>query len=112
MLAMIFGVIAIFTSCLVMMQAVREIFWWDFKINKNIAWAFCFILPVLLYLGNFTDLTAVISITGAVMGASWRGFSFIVSDYGKTPGTKISFKNFNLAPLGDSALLAFCFGVD
>jgi amino acid permease len=68
MLAMIFGVIAIFTSCLVMMQAVREIFWWDFKINKNIAWAFCFILPVLLYLGNFTDLTAVISITGAVMG--------------------------------------------
>jgi amino acid permease len=67
-LAMVLGAISIFTSCLVMMQAVREIFWWDFKINKYLAWAFVFILPVILYLFNFTNLTAVISITGAVMG--------------------------------------------
>jgi amino acid permease len=67
-LGLIFGAIAIFTSCLVMMQSVREIFWWDFKINKNLSWAFCFILPVILFIFNFTNLTAVISITGAVMG--------------------------------------------
>jgi amino acid permease len=67
-LALVFGVITIFTSALVMMQAVREIFWWDFKINKNIAWAFAFLLPAILFLFNFTNLTAVISVTGAVMG--------------------------------------------
>jgi amino acid permease len=67
-LALIFGVTAIFTSCLVIMQSVREIFWWDFKINKNISWTFCFILPIILYLFNLTNLTAVISVTGAVMG--------------------------------------------
>jgi amino acid permease len=67
-LALILGVITIFTSALVMMQSVREIFWWDFKINKNIAWLFAFILPVILFLFNITNLTAVISITGAVMG--------------------------------------------
>jgi amino acid permease len=68
MMALIFGAISIFTSTLVMMQAVREIFWWDFKINKNISWAFTFLVPAILFLFNFTNLTAVISITGAVMG--------------------------------------------
>lgn len=67
-MALIFGAIAIFTSCLVMMQSVREIFWWDFKINKYIAWFFTFSLPVVLFLLNFTNITAVISVTGAVMG--------------------------------------------
>ncbi len=67
-LALIFGVLNIFTAALVMMQAVREIFWWDFKINKNLSWAFVFALPIILYLFNFTNLTAVVSITGAVMG--------------------------------------------
>jgi len=67
-LALVFGATAIFTSCLVMMQAVREIFWWDFKINKYLAWFFTFSLPVILYLFNFTNLTAVVSVTGAVMG--------------------------------------------
>jgi amino acid permease len=66
--AMIFGAISIFTSCLVVMQSVREIFWWDFKIDKNIAWTFTFLVPVILFIFNFTNLTAVISITGAVMG--------------------------------------------
>ncbi|HTX86566.1 MAG TPA: aromatic amino acid transport family protein [Candidatus Nanoarchaeia archaeon] len=66
--ALIFGVLNIFTSTLVMMQAVREIYWWDFKINKNLSWVFVFVLPIILYLFNFTNLTAVISITGAVMG--------------------------------------------
>jgi amino acid permease len=67
-LTLVLGVITILTSALVMMQSVREIFWWDFRINKNISWVFAFILPIILFLFNFTNLTAVISITGAVMG--------------------------------------------
>ncbi|MDD5528007.1 MAG: aromatic amino acid transport family protein [Patescibacteria group bacterium] len=67
-MALFFGAIAIFSSCLVMMQSVREIFWWDFKINKNISWGFAVSVPLILFLFNFTNLTAVISITGAVMG--------------------------------------------
>ena len=67
-LALIFGVLNIFTSSLVVMQATREIYWWDFRINKNLAWVFVFVLPIILYLFNFTNLTAVVSVTGAVVG--------------------------------------------
>jgi|WetSurMetagenome_2_1015567.scaffolds.fasta_scaffold222346_2 amino acid permease len=66
-LALVFGVLNIFSSCLVSMQALREIYWWDFKINNKLSWFFTFSIPIILFLFNFTNLTVVVSLTGAVM---------------------------------------------
>ncbi|MFA4833630.1 MAG: aromatic amino acid transport family protein [Patescibacteria group bacterium] len=66
--ALILGLLAIITSFLVVAQSVRETFWWDFKINKNIAWALACFIPLLLYLLGLRDLTKIVSLAGAFTG--------------------------------------------
>ena len=67
-LALIFGVLSIVTSFLVVAQATKEVYWWDFKINKNIAWALACFIPYILYLAGWHNLTKVVGLTGAVTG--------------------------------------------
>lgn len=66
--ALIFGVLCIVTSCLVYLQAVREIFWWDFKINKNLAWLLAVAVPLAIYLLGIKNITSVVGFTGLVSG--------------------------------------------
>lgn len=66
--ALIFGLLAIVTSFLVLAQAVKEIFYWDLKINKNIGWLFACLVPYILYLAGLQNLIKVVSLTGAVIG--------------------------------------------
>jgi len=67
--ALILGLLAIITSFLVIAQATREIFWWDFGMNKNFAWALSCFVPFLLYLAGVRNLMAVVSLTGAIVGS-------------------------------------------
>lgn len=67
-LALIFGLLSITTSFLIAAQATREVYWWDFKINKTIAWALACFFPYLAYLFGVHDLTRVVSLTGAFTG--------------------------------------------
>ncbi len=66
--ALIFGVLSIITSFLVVAQATKEVYWWDFKINKNIAWVLACFMPYILYLAGWHNLTKVVGLTGAVTG--------------------------------------------
>ncbi len=66
--ALIFGLLAVITSFLVIAQAMREMYWWDFGINKNVAWILACFIPFLFYLVGFSNLTKVIGLTGAVTG--------------------------------------------
>lgn len=66
--ALIFGVLCIITSCLVYLQAVREIFWWDFKMNKNLAWFLAAAVPLGVYLLGVKNITSVVGFTGMVSG--------------------------------------------
>jgi hypothetical protein len=66
--ALIFGLLAVITSFLVIAQAMREMYWWDFGINKNVGWVLACFLPFLLYLVGFSNLTKVVGLTGAVTG--------------------------------------------
>jgi len=65
---LIFGLLAIITSFLVIAQATREIFWWDFGINKNVSWVLACFVPLLLYLIGLQNLTKIVSLTGAITG--------------------------------------------
>jgi len=66
--ALVLGLLSIITSFLVIAQSVREIFWWDFKLNKNTAWALACFIPFLLYLSGLRDLIKIISLAGAFTG--------------------------------------------
>jgi tyrosine-specific transport protein len=69
-LALIFGLVNIFTSFLTSLQAVREIYWWDFKLSPNFAWLLAAIIPLLLFLAGARNITAVVSLTGAIVGGA------------------------------------------
>ncbi len=66
--ALILGLLAVFTSFLTLAQATKEIFVWDFKIKREVAWFLALIPPYLLYLIGLHNLTSVVSFTGSVMG--------------------------------------------
>ena len=66
--ALLFGVINIITSFIISLQATREIFWWDFKIGKNKAWFLAAVVPLVLFILGARNITAVVSVTGAVTG--------------------------------------------
>ncbi len=68
MFALVFGLLAVATSFLIISQSLREVFWWDFKINKHISWALACIVPFLFFLFGFRDLTKIVSLTGSICG--------------------------------------------
>ncbi len=66
--SLIFGLLSVMTSFLITSQAVREIYWWDFKINKTISWILACGIPLVLFLIGVQNLTKVVGLTGAVTG--------------------------------------------
>ncbi|MDP2709455.1 MAG: aromatic amino acid transport family protein [bacterium] len=67
-ISLLFGLLAVVTSMICIAQASREVFWWDFKFNKNLAWALACFAPFLIYLAGVRDITKVVSLTGALAG--------------------------------------------
>ena len=66
--SLIFGILSIITSTLIATQSMREVYWWDFKMNKNWAWVFACGVPYIVYAVGIQDLTKVVSLTGAFTG--------------------------------------------
>lgn len=66
--ALIFGILTMVTSFFGVAESVRETLWWDFNVNKKLAWALAVFVPYLLYLSGFKNLIEVISLAGAVAG--------------------------------------------
>jgi amino acid permease len=67
-LALIFGLVNIMTSFFTSLQSVRELYWWDFKLNSNLAWFLAAAVPLVLFLLGIRNLTSVVSVSGAVSG--------------------------------------------
>jgi len=67
-LALIFGLLAIVTSYIMISQSLREVYWWDQGINKNLAWILATSVPFVLYLLGAKDLTSIVGLTGAITG--------------------------------------------
>lgn len=66
--SLIFGLLTVITSFLVISQSLREVYWWDLKINNNLSWFLACGIPFLLYLVGISNLTKVIGLTGSVVG--------------------------------------------
>ncbi len=66
--AMLFGFLSVMTSFLSYSQAVREIFWWDFKMGKTLSWILASSVPLILFILGIHNLTKVVGITGSITG--------------------------------------------
>ncbi len=68
-LALSFGVLSIITSFFVVAESVKETLWWDFKLNKYLAWALAVFLPYILFIFGMNNFISVVSFVGAIAGS-------------------------------------------
>jgi len=66
--ALIFGILSMTTSFFGVAESIRETLWWDYKFNKNFAWATAVFVPYILYILGLKNLINVISFAGAIAG--------------------------------------------
>jgi amino acid permease len=57
--ALLFGLLNVATSFFTGLQAVREVYWWDFGLDKNKAWLLSIIPPILIFILGARNLTAL-----------------------------------------------------
>ncbi len=65
-LGSVFGVLAIFTSFLMLGSALKNIFHLDYSIRRRIAWLLAILPPFVLYLGGIRSFITVIELVGAL----------------------------------------------
>ncbi len=66
-LALFFGVLTTFTSFIALGLTLRKVFWYDLKIEKNIAFAITCFIPLALFLIGIKQFIPVISFVGVTM---------------------------------------------
>lgn len=65
-LALVFGLLATFTSFVTLALTLKKILWYDLGLSKNFSWALITFLPISLFLIGVNDYIGVISVVGAV----------------------------------------------
>jgi len=65
-LGFIFGVITCFTSFLTLALTLKKVLWYDFGLDKNLAWFLTCFPPLILFLLGVREFIKVISFTGAI----------------------------------------------
>jgi len=66
-LGLFFGVLTTFTSFIALGLTLKKVFWYDLKINKNLAWAITCFIPLFLFLIGIKSFIPVICFVGAIM---------------------------------------------
>jgi len=67
-LGSIFGFLACITSFFIIGLSLKKVFWYDFKIKKNLSWLLVCIIPLVLFLLGFRDFIFIIIVLGALLG--------------------------------------------
>ncbi len=65
-LGSLFGALAIGTSYLMLGTAMKEIFEYDYKLNKFLAWLLVVVPPIVLFIGGIRTFIDIIGLAGAV----------------------------------------------
>jgi len=66
-IALIFGVLTTFTSFIALGLTLRNVFWYDLKINKNLAFIITCFIPLALFFSGIQSFIPVISVVGGIM---------------------------------------------
>lgn len=68
LLGNIFAILAMTTSFLTLGLALREMYEYDFKVKKRLAWALTFFFPLVFAMSRLTDFIQIIGLAGALTG--------------------------------------------
>lgn len=71
---LIIGLVTVTTSFFIVAESIQEMYIWDYKINKHLAWLIVVLIPLALYALGARDVTKVIALTGAISGGLLGGF--------------------------------------
>lgn len=66
-LALLFGLLTTFTSFITIGLTLKKVFWYDFKLPKNLAWLLACFGPLALFFLGLKDFITVIGLVGGVM---------------------------------------------
>jgi len=66
-LGLFFGVLTTFTSFIALGLTLKNVFWYDLKIGKNLAWIITCFLPLILFLVGIKSFISIIFFIGGVM---------------------------------------------
>ena len=64
----LFALAAMFTSFLTLGLALKEVYHYDYKINKKFAWALTCLIPLIVFFTGLTGFVQILGITGALAG--------------------------------------------
>ncbi len=67
-IGLIFGILALITSFLTLGLNIKEIFWYDYKMNKNLAWVLACFVPLFAFILGARNFIGVIGLVGAILG--------------------------------------------
>jgi tyrosine-specific transport protein len=67
-LGALFGFLATITSFFVLGLSLKKTFWYDFKINKNLAWFLVCFVPLIVFLLGVRSFIPIIVLLGALLG--------------------------------------------
>lgn len=65
-LALFLGIVSTFTSFIALGLTLKNVFWYDLKINKNLSFFLTVFVPLFFYFFGLRDFILVISILGAI----------------------------------------------
>lgn len=66
-LILLLGILTTFTSFITLGLTLKRVFWYDFKIRKNLAWLLACFPPLIIFLLGLKSFIVVISLGGGVM---------------------------------------------
>jgi len=66
-LALVFGLLATFTSYITLGLTFKKIFWYDLNLKKNLSWALACFIPLILFFFGFNNFITVVSLVGGVL---------------------------------------------
>jgi len=66
-IALFFGILTTFTSYLTIGLTLQKVFWYDFKMSKNLAWFLACFGPFILFFLGLRDFIVAIGLVGGVM---------------------------------------------
>ena len=111
-LGAIFGLLAVATSFLVLGLCLKKIFWYDYKINKHLAWALTCSVPLIAYLLHLRDFIAVIGFLGAALVGLEGILLVLIYQRAKKLGQRQPEYSLKLPPIiGYGLILIFALGI-
>lgn len=95
-LGSLFGFLACLTSFFILGLSLKKTFWYDFKINKNIAWLMTCSVPLILFLLGIRSFVSIIIFIGALAGLIEGTAIVLIHKKAKTLGDQVPDYSFRI----------------